>query len=235
MTKAKDLNWIYKFEQMQLFREIFGHCIIPQRYHSDPSLGSWVSKQRFFSKNLRMNLGRNKLLKKVEFKWSSSKNFYFLTLWNKHYLELCYFKKVYGHCNVPNTFNDNVSLGFWVKNQRHLFKKNSLERYKVDLLYQIGFDWERRKIFSRISWLCRLDGLFIYFKLNGIITIPQRHGSLGKWVQKQREYLKKNQINERKVKLFKILKFNIDMKICQKFFKFKTDLSSFLVNIFLKL
>lgn len=235
MTKARDLNWIYKFEQLQLFREIFGHCVIPQRYYNDPSLGSWVSKQRFFFKNLKMNLGRNTLLKKIEFIWSPPKNFYFLTLWNKHYLELCYFKKVYGHCNVPNNFKDNISLGFWVKNQRQLLKKNSLEKYKTNLLGQIGFEWERRKIFSRISWLCRLSELFNYLKLNGIITIPQRHGSVGKWVQKQREYLKKNQINERRIKLFKIFKFNKDIKNCQKFYKFKTNLSNSRVYFFLNL
>ena len=208
MTKKRDLNWFYKFEQMQIFREVFGHCIIPQRYYKDPSLGSWVSKQRFFSRNLKMNLGRNSLLNKLEFIWSPPKNFYFSALWNKHYLELCYYKKIYGHCNVPINFRENLSLGFWVKNQRQLLKKNRLEKHKIDLLHKIGFEWVRRKKFLRISWLERFQDLFVFFKIKGNINVPQRYGSLGKWVQKQRDFFKKNKLKNKKWELLNSFNFS---------------------------
>ena len=171
MAKTRDLIWVHKFEQVQIFREIFGHCIIPQRYHNDPSLGSWITKQRFFSKQLSINLGRKVLLKKLEFICSSPKNFYFVALWNKHYLELCYYKKIYGHCNVPSNFPENIPLGFWVKNQRQLLKKNKLDFHRVKLLFQIGFEWGRRKNFLRIPWNKRFYDLFCYYKINGNIKI----------------------------------------------------------------
>jgi|Transcript_97035 hypothetical protein len=207
MVKNRELNWIYKYEQIQLFREIFGHCVIPQRYSNDPTLGSWVSTQRFFLKNLRLNFGRNALLKKLEFSLLSPKNFYFLSLWNKHYLELCYYKKVYGHCNVPGKFSCNNSLGFWVKNQRQLLKKNSLDMNKVGLLYQIGFESKRRRNVIRIPWLVRYCELLNYLKTYGTIKVPQRRGSLGKWVQHQRDYFKGGCIKSKKASLFLIIKF----------------------------
>ena len=66
MGNIRDLNWMRKFEQMQIFQEIFGHNIIPQRYNRNPSLGSWVTKQRFFSKRMAITLGRRILLKKIK-------------------------------------------------------------------------------------------------------------------------------------------------------------------------
>jgi len=220
MVKNRDLKWVYKFEQIQIFREIFGHCIIPQRYHKDPALGSWVSSQRFFLKNLGSNFGRNILLKKLEFTRLSPKNFYFFSLWNKHYLELRYYKKVYGHCNVPGKFNDNNSLGFWVKNQRQLLKKSNLESYKVGLLYQLGFEWKRGVNFSKISWLGRYEDLFDYFKTKGDTFIPQRHGSTGKWVQRKRSYFKNKKGETKKSNLFLIIKFFIKPSTKKNTFNF---------------
>lgn len=208
MTKTRDLIWVHKFEQVQIFREIFGHSVIPQRYHRNPSLGSWVTKQRFFSKNMCLNIGRNILLQKLEFTYISAKNFYFFALWNKHYLELCYYKKIYGHCNVPGNYSENISLGIWVKNQRQLLKKNKLDNYKVKLLFKIGFEWGRRNKILRISWEKRFYELFCHFKKYGNINIPQRNGSLGKWVQNQRDFLKKYFDKNKKLKLLRNIDFN---------------------------
>jgi len=72
---------------------------------------------------MAMNSGRQLLLKQLDFNQKSPKNFFFHSLWNKHYIELCYYKKIYGNCNVPSNFVFNKPLGFWVKNQRQLLKK----------------------------------------------------------------------------------------------------------------
>lgn len=206
MGNIRDLNWMHKFEQMQIFQEIFGHNIIPQRYNRNPSLGSWVTKQRFFSKRMAITLGRRILLKKINFPFFSCGNFYFFSLWNKRYLEICYYKKIFGNCNVPSNFRDNLSLGFWVKNQRYLFKKKRLETYKINLLCQVGFEWKRKNQISRISWFERYRELFRYFKTNGNINVPQRKGSLGKWIQTQRDFLKKGIFETKKSTLLILIK-----------------------------
>ena len=233
MAKTRDLIWVHKFEQVQIFREIFGHCIIPQRYHNDPSLGSWITKQRFFSKHLGINLGRKILLKKLEFTCSSPKNFYFLALWNKHYLELCYYRKIYGHCNVPSNFPENLPLGFWVKNQRQLLKKNKLDFHRVKLLFQIGFEGGRRKNFLRAPWKKRFYDLFCYYKINGNIKIAQRQSSLGKWIQQQRDFLKKNQKKIKKSCLLVAVDLNGENKGACNFKNFFTAMDVLKVQSFL--
>ena len=212
MSKTRDLNWVCKFEKIQIFREVFGHCNIPQRFEKDPSLGTWVSKQRSFLKNGYLDSGRKVLINKLDFFPLFPKNFYFFSRWNKHFLELCYFKKIYGHCNVPGNYTENISLGFWVKNQRQLLKKYKLEKYKIDLLRQIGFEMARRIESSKISWIDRYENLFNYFKKKGTTEIPQRDGSLGKWAQKQRDSLKKRQIKDKKLNLLLLIKFLFDLK-----------------------
>ena len=77
MSGIRDFNWVFRFEQTQIFREVFGHSLIPQRYHNDPSLGSWVCRQRYLFKNVAMNSGRQLLLKQLDFNQRSPKNFFF--------------------------------------------------------------------------------------------------------------------------------------------------------------
>jgi hypothetical protein len=41
----------------------------------------------------------------------------FLTVgdkWEKRYAELCEFKRIHGHCEVPQAYSDNPRLGKWV-------------------------------------------------------------------------------------------------------------------------
>lgn len=206
MSSLRDFNWVLKFEQTQIFREVFGHFLIPQRYHNDPSLGSWVCRQRYLFKNVAMDSGRQLLLKQLNFNPRPPKNFFSLSLWNKHYIELCYYKKIYGNCNVPSNFLFNKPLGFWVKNQRQLLKKKKMESFKVKLLCKLGFEWERKKNFFRISWIRRYNELFSYFIKNGSVRVPQRLGSLGKWVQRQKDCSKKNLLGIKKNKLLLIIK-----------------------------
>ena len=35
-----------KYAQLEQFRDINGHCLVPKRYKDNPSLGNWVNKQR---------------------------------------------------------------------------------------------------------------------------------------------------------------------------------------------
>jgi hypothetical protein len=206
MSSLRDFNWVFRFEQTQIFREVFGHCLIPQRYHNDPTLGSWICRQRYLFKNMAMNSGRQLLLKQLDFNQKSPKNFFFHSLWNKHYIELCYYKKIYGNCNVPSNFVFNKPLGFWVKNQRQLLKKKKMESFKVELLCKIGFEWERKKKIFRISWTRRYKELFSYFIKNGNVHVPQRLGSLGKWVQRQKDCSKKGVLGAKKNKLLLTIK-----------------------------
>lgn len=39
-------SWNIKFEELKAYKELFGNCMVPQRYQANPSLGTWVHTQR---------------------------------------------------------------------------------------------------------------------------------------------------------------------------------------------
>jgi hypothetical protein len=39
-------RWMERFQQLSLYREEHGHCLVPKRYRENPPLGNWVNKQR---------------------------------------------------------------------------------------------------------------------------------------------------------------------------------------------
>ncbi|HNW67055.1 MAG TPA: helicase associated domain-containing protein, partial [Aliarcobacter cryaerophilus] len=47
------------------------------------------------------------------------------SLWDKNFTELCRFKGINGHCNVPQNYPENSSLAGWVCSNRNLYQKKS--------------------------------------------------------------------------------------------------------------
>ena len=81
-TAAKDnptlqMKWDQMYSRLLAFREREGHCLVPNRYKLDRSLGQWVSAQRRQYKQMRngedtpMTEERAKLLESVGFKWAT--------------------------------------------------------------------------------------------------------------------------------------------------------------------
>mmetsp|Transcript_9326 Transcript_9326/g.22074 ORF Transcript_9326/g.22074 Transcript_9326/m.22074 type:complete len:252 (+) Transcript_9326:94-849(+) len=191
LQKTQDFNWDQNFEKLCIFREKFGHTNVPQRCVWDPCLGAWVGKQRslFFKSKLPRN--RQEMLEKIGFDWAPGKLFTFDVAWNKRFEELESFRELNGHCNVPCNFSENKELGFWVKNQRQFYKKKILDGNRISLLSQIGFEFGRRDIPEKKTWEERFEDLLLFQKQNGHLMVPQRSGTLGKWVQKQRDFSRK--------------------------------------------
>ena len=73
--------------------------------------------------------------------------------------ELMEFKEIFGHCNVPATYVDNVSLGLWCRKLRWLYNiiqkgfkpDRNLSPDRIKCLEEIGFQWTTNR-----SRLCRI-------------------------------------------------------------------------------
>lgn len=65
--------------------------------------------------------------------------------WLNHLDDLMKFKEIHGHCDVPFQHHENKSLGYWVHNQRQVYKKwlkgesCSLTQSRIDSLEELGF------------------------------------------------------------------------------------------------
>ena len=69
---------------------------------------------------------------------------------HKRYHELVAFKKVFGHCNVPRSYNGNPSLGLWCKAMGNSYSRkqkgskcpSNLPQDIIDRLAEISFKWQ---------------------------------------------------------------------------------------------
>ena len=77
--------------------------------------------------------------------------------WQRRYLELIEYKKLYHHTYVPTTYAKNPQLGRWVMNQRQhgnlwsngIYSAMTIER--IQLLNKIGFHWSYKSYASSNS------------------------------------------------------------------------------------
>ncbi|KAL7491067.1 hypothetical protein ACHAWT_001542 [Skeletonema menzelii] len=159
LKEGKDTNdmqkgvcaWRKKFDQLREFAREHGHCNVPQKYPSNPSLGRWVARQRLFMRQCldaqedsnaalpssQMDADeRMKLLRTIGLHASPNKkgskncvSGVFISCrnnkeWDNRFAELLRYKTIYGNCDVPvKTEGDFKSLGRWVTSQRKKYKE----------------------------------------------------------------------------------------------------------------
>lgn len=148
------VSWEERFQQLDEFKAQHGHCNVPQRYAANKSLGNWVSTQRTQyrlrqnGKTSNITADRVQKLEEVGFEWEVKKP---ACPWDVRYKELVEFKLSHGHCNVPQRYRSNKSLGNWVTTQRSQYrlmkqgKSSHIKQERIGQLESIGFQWEVSK------------------------------------------------------------------------------------------
>ena len=133
-----------RLTELQDFRLNHGHGSIPTPYHSNPSLGIWaanVRRQYSLWSHAEdrgvpyvgyLTPSRRQQLQLAGFDFTSLTERQFHT----RLKELKTFKEQYGHCMVPEKWDDNVALGAWVSNIRSLYKKRMTLRHQRQIQLQ---------------------------------------------------------------------------------------------------
>jgi hypothetical protein len=143
------------------------------------------------------------------------------TSWEKRFNELLEFKARQGHCDVPQNYPENASLGIWVNKQRMEHKNrsegknSSLNDVRLRRLQDAGFKWAKRK--GQASWDTKFNELLAYRAEHGNCHVPTKYRentALGRWVSTQRaEYKKysegdaKTSMNDEKVRRLESIGF----------------------------
>lgn len=98
-------RWDQMFQRLLEFKRIHGHCLVPNRYPLDPSLGAWVSTQRRHYKILigdddsvttPMTPERASRLMSIGFQWATKDPRH--VPWETRFQELLAYKEEYGTC-----------------------------------------------------------------------------------------------------------------------------------------
>jgi len=123
LVSTHDALWNKRYRELVDFEFLHGHCDVPQRYPLNKALGKWAHKQKQLLQNKGgiMRADRYTALEKIGFTRSlvpRSK-----LSWNERYAELVEFRRLNGHCQVPQRYPLNPALGKWVHNQRQALRK----------------------------------------------------------------------------------------------------------------
>ena len=176
-----DVSFVVGFCALADFKCRHGHCLVSRHSGGSP-LALWVHRQRSAAKRLIPQ--RRHLLERLGFDWDP-----FETQWRQRYGELCKFRQIHGHCEVPQ-HGRTAALGRWVVRQRlrcHQSgrKNRQLSSRQKELLNKLGFEWVPKV--SR--WQRRLGELQAFQRRHGTGKVPSGEAEpvLGAWVAWQRK------------------------------------------------
>ncbi len=122
--------------------------------------------------------------------------------WEAKFWELNSFQGKFGHCNVPQHWPENPSLGRWVIRQR--VRKDKLSADRIDKLNGVGFVWSLPDYW----WECKFNELLAFKEKFGHCNVSKGirgYKPLADWVIKQRKDFKNK---EKKLDATKINKLN---------------------------
>eukprot|EP00586_Coscinodiscus_wailesii_P001156 CAMPEP_0172485650 /NCGR_PEP_ID=MMETSP1066-20121228/13770_1 /TAXON_ID=671091 /ORGANISM="Coscinodiscus wailesii, Strain CCMP2513" /LENGTH=376 /DNA_ID=CAMNT_0013251037 /DNA_START=171 /DNA_END=1301 /DNA_ORIENTATION=+ len=202
-ARSPDADWIERYTQLEDFKTREGHCDVPFRSKDNHSLGIWVSNQRksyhkyMSGKSSHFTQRKIEKLEAIGFKWGIKKTHD--DKWMEQYKKLQQFKYCHDHCNVPQHYTDDKSLGIWVSQQRQHYKKwregkqSNMTKIRIRALEEIAFKWNV-KTGNDSKWMVHYDEIKKFKACKGHCDVPKQHSnnpSLRKWVEVQRnEYSK---------------------------------------------
>jgi predicted chitinase len=197
-------SWDDRFRELAVYRRINGHCNVPRNYSENTKLVNWVRTQRTKykvhreGKTSRMTIPRIQALESLDFEWDSHG-----AAWEDRLSELANYRKIHGHCNVPQNYSENTKLANWVAYQRHQYKlqhggKTSQMTFpRIQALESLHFEWTPRYRYGATStWQDHLSELANYRKIHGHCNVPRNYSEnskLAKWVAYQRQQYKLQQ------------------------------------------
>eukprot|EP00804_Cyclotella_cryptica_P020157 CCRYP_014932-RB/>CCRYP_014932-RB protein AED:0.07 eAED:0.07 QI:215/0.81/0.75/1/0.63/0.58/12/3112/737 len=221
-TIKSSVRWNASFRHLKSYKDKHGNLEVPNGYRPVPGgkqLDQWILRQRRLFKEDKLPV---ELIKKLEmlglnlkgrgrpFGYESSES------WEQSYHELSKYHEKFGHTDVPEVFQSNLSLGVWVKKQRKLYKMGALHQDRVQKLSEIGFLFHRKENASSITpWETRVSELKAFKDANGHVDVPKSYAlnlSLGIWIRNQRLAYSEGKLSENQVKILNDLGFDFTVK-----------------------
>lgn len=208
---AHDFRWEEMFKELCAYKKSHGHLNIPT---SSTGLGSWVHIQRRAKRHRKLSEEKIKRLDEIGFAWE-----FVDSGWEDQYNELVVYGAKYGNLSVPVSL---TVLRNWVSKQRASKRKGELPKERVQLLDQIGFDWNPpmspppRKN-TDADWLLRYEELLAYKTTYGNTNVLGLWATgLGRWAGTQRQARKNGKLSEERTRLLEEIGFEWVLKSGRK-------------------
>jgi hypothetical protein len=218
-----DKQWHVQYGKLVDLKRKNGHCITPiNGYEHDKAFGNWVCRQRCIHASNKMRPERKDLLDELEFVWRVEIADNQDKQWRQQYEKLVEFKRKNGHCMVPKVYEQDKSLGTWVKTQRGLQSKNKMRQDRKEMLDELRFAWRLEIADSnhwrtyRCStnydkkWCQQYDKLVELKRKNVHFVLPniyEQDKGFANWVHQQRFLQTKNRMRKDRKDLLDKLEF----------------------------
>jgi hypothetical protein len=216
-----DIEWNAMYCRLLAYERKFGDVLVPSSYIEDPPLARWVRYQRnAYSKLLAkfdcidtasitiiaetmatrkipagIHKARLENLQEKGFIWDSNE-----ASWFEKFQRLLEFKQHNDSTLVPQKYQKDPSLGQWVTQQRHLRTQNQLEQKRIDILDEVGFEWNPLET----RWNKMFERLCKYKLKNGDTNVPARGHEkadleLFRWGYQQRNHYREKRLSKERV------------------------------------
>lgn len=141
--------------------------------------------------------------------------------WEEMFKRLKKFKQERNHCNVPNRYPEDPSLGCWVSTQRRHYKRAQIKPGegitpdRAGRLMQLGFEWTGENPRHK-NWDIRFEELKHFKAKYGHAQVPigfEDNVQLANWTSTQRQEYKNllkgkaSRLNKQRIKLLESIGF----------------------------
>ena len=209
----EEARWEALFVALQNFRTEHNHCIVPAKWpentpHSadGKSLSRWVTTLRKARAKGTLSDERVQRLTDLGFVWDAKAVF-----WEEMFVALTEFRDRHGNCLVPETYEENSPLAWWVATQRKAYKSGQLEPERISRLNDLGFFWDPLEA----HWYEMFQALLRYREHHGHCLITRdgpKDPKLETWAATQRQARMRGNLSQVRIERLDALGFLWDPK-----------------------
>jgi len=202
-------KWEELYQLLISFKNQYGHCNVPKSYEAVPKLGRWCNTLRTLHNQGRLSSDRIDRLTSIGFSFGP-----LAEQWEEMFQALTAFKVVHGHCNVPQNYETNSSLGAWCDRQRQYKRQGKLSPDRIERLESNGFDFDP----YATEWEQMFQALIAFKEEHGHCNVLQLHDSnvsLGRWCSLQRQYKRQGKLSPDRIERLESNGFNFDRRAAQ--------------------
>jgi hypothetical protein len=202
------LGWNHQYNELLKYKLRYGDCDVPPKWEENQTLAEWCQNQRYRHKYGRLSDERLNKLSEIGFdlEWKGKDE----TMWNFHYNELLEYKRMFGDCKVPSTWERNLNLAKWVRRQRDRNKLGIISDEQFAKLSEIGFVWN----IHEDKWNMRFAELMNFKEENGHCLVPKDYEleQLVDWVGQLRSRFKSGTIRTERIAQLKDIGFVFEVQ-----------------------
>jgi hypothetical protein len=135
-------TWEDSLSELANYRKTHGHCNVPKNYNENTKLLTWVTTQRSHYRS-HLNGTRSPM---TPFRTQALESLG--STWEDCLSELADYRKIHGHCNVPQGYSENSRMGKWVVARRSNCmlqvkgKESPMSPFRIQALESLGFEWK---------------------------------------------------------------------------------------------